>query len=103
MKVAGHQTILCADETWRVSPSDSSGRDFAGVSPRDVDVLRSLDLREDDFGIEPEITAKVCKRKLRIYELPIAYYGRSYAEGKKITWKDGFRAVGVLVATRFSR
>ncbi len=65
-----------------------------------ADVLRSLDLRQDDFAIEPEMTAKVCKRKLRIYELPIAYYGRTYAEGKKITWRDGMRAVQVLVAER---
>ena len=65
-----------------------------------ADVLRSLDLRQDDFAIEPEITGKVCKRKLRIYELPIAYYGRTYAEGKKITWRDGFKALGVLVAIR---
>ena len=63
-------------------------------------VLRSLDLREDDFGIEPEITAKVCKRDLRVYELPISYYGRSYAEGKKITWRDGFKAIFVLVRVR---
>ncbi len=65
-----------------------------------ADVLRSLDLRQNDFAIEPEITAKVCKRRLRIYELPIAYYGRTYDEGKKITWRDGFRAVQVLVAER---
>ncbi len=65
-----------------------------------ADVLRSLDLRQNDFAIEPEITAKVCKRRLRIYELPIAYYGRTYAEGKKITWRDGFRAVQVLVGER---
>jgi glycosyltransferase involved in cell wall biosynthesis len=65
-----------------------------------VDVLRSLVLRQDDFGIEPEITAQVCKRKLRIYEMPIAYYGRQYAEGKKITWRDGVHAVRVLVAER---
>jgi glycosyltransferase involved in cell wall biosynthesis len=64
------------------------------------DVLRSLDLREDDFAIEPEITAKVCLRGLRIYELPIAYYGRTYAEGKKITWRDGFKALAVLVKVR---
>src|SRR5579872_1612198 len=64
------------------------------------DVLRSLDLRENRFGIEPEITAKICKRKLRIYELPISYYGRSYEEGKKITWRDGFRAVWVLLRVR---
>ena len=65
-----------------------------------AEVLRSLDLRRNDFSIEPEITAKVCKRKLRIYELPIAYYGRTYAEGKKISWRDGFRAVQVLVEER---
>ena len=65
-----------------------------------TDVLRSLDLREDDFAIEPEITAKVSKRKLRIYELPISYYGRTYAEGKKITWRDGFKAIWVLVRVR---
>jgi glycosyltransferase involved in cell wall biosynthesis len=67
-----------------------------------TDVLRSLDLREDDFAIEPEITAKVCKRKLRVYELPIAYYGRTYAEGKKITWRDGFKAIRVLLGVRIS-
>jgi glycosyltransferase involved in cell wall biosynthesis len=65
-----------------------------------TDVLRALDLREDDFAIEPEITAKVCKRRLRLYEVPIAYYGRTYEEGKKITWRDGFKAVWVLVRVR---
>jgi glycosyltransferase involved in cell wall biosynthesis len=66
-----------------------------------TEVLRSLELRQDDFGIEPEITAKICKRKLRVYELPIAYYGRTYAEGKKITWRDGFKAIRVLFGVRF--
>jgi len=66
-----------------------------------ADVLRSLDLRQDGFGIEPEITAEVCKRHLRVYELPISYYGRTYAEGKKITWRDGFKAIWVLFAVRF--
>ena len=65
-----------------------------------IEVLRSLDLRENGFGIEPEITGKVCKRKLRIYELPISYYGRTYEEGKKITWRDGFRAIWVLLRVR---
>src|SRR5262249_382830 len=65
-----------------------------------TDVLRSLDLREDDFAIEPEITAKVCKRKLRGYGVPISYYRRSYAEGKKITWRDGFKAIFVLFRVR---
>ena len=66
-----------------------------------TDVLRSFDLREDDFAIEPELAAKVCKRKLRVYELPISYYGRSYAEGKKITWRDGLKAIVVLLRVRF--
>jgi glycosyltransferase involved in cell wall biosynthesis len=66
------------------------------------DVLRSLDLRENRFGIEPEITGKICKQKLRIYELPISYYGRSFDEGKGITWRDGFRAIWVLVRVRLS-
>ena len=65
-----------------------------------VDVLRSLDLREDGFGIEPEITGEVCRRHLRVYELPISYFGRTVAEGKKITWRDGFKAIGVLVTVR---
>jgi glycosyltransferase involved in cell wall biosynthesis len=67
-----------------------------------ADLLRSLDLRENRFGIEPEITAKICKRKLRIYELPISYYGRTFEEGKNITWRDGFRAIWVLLRVRFT-
>jgi glycosyltransferase involved in cell wall biosynthesis len=65
-----------------------------------LEVLRSLDLREDGFGIEPEITGKVCKGKYRIYELPISYYGRTHDEGKKITWRDGLRAIWVLLRVR---
>lgn len=65
-----------------------------------TDVLQSLDLRQDDFSIEPEITAKVCMRRLRLYQVPISYYGRSYDEGKKITWHDGFKAVWVLLRIR---
>jgi glycosyltransferase involved in cell wall biosynthesis len=64
------------------------------------EILLSLDLRQDDFSIEPEITAKVCKRNLRIYQLPISYYGRTYDEGKKITWRDGFKAIWVLIRVR---
>ena len=67
-----------------------------------TEVLRSLDLRQNDFAIEPEITAKICKRKLRVYELPTAYYGRTYAEGKKMTWRDGFKAIRVLLGVRLS-
>jgi glycosyltransferase involved in cell wall biosynthesis len=68
-----------------------------------ADLLRSLELRENRFGLEPEITAQICKRKLRIYELPISYYGRTFEEGKKITWRDGFRAIWVLLRVRFTR
>jgi glycosyltransferase involved in cell wall biosynthesis len=68
-----------------------------------TDVLRSLRLTQDDFAIEPELTGEVCRRGLRIYQLPIAYYGRTYAEGKKITWRDGVKAVRVLVQVRLRR
>jgi glycosyltransferase involved in cell wall biosynthesis len=68
-----------------------------------IDVLRSLHLTQDDFAIEPELTGEVCRRGLRIYQLPIAYYGRTYAEGKKITWRDGVKAVFVLVQVRLRR
>jgi glycosyltransferase involved in cell wall biosynthesis len=67
------------------------------------DVLRTLRLTQDSFAIEPEITGEVCRRRLRIYEMPIAYYGRTYAEGKNITWRDGFKAIAVLFAVRLRR
>ncbi len=57
------------------------------------EVLQGIKLREDRFGFEPEVTAKVAKQGWRVYEVPISYYGRTYAEGKKITWRDGFWAV----------
>jgi glycosyltransferase involved in cell wall biosynthesis len=57
------------------------------------EVIQSIEIEEDRFGFEPEITAKVAKRKLRIYEVGISYYGRTYAEGKKIDYKDGLRAL----------
>ena len=68
-----------------------------------TDVLRSLLLTQDDFAIEAELTGEVCRRGLRIYQLPIAYYGRTYAEGKKITWRDGVKAMFVLVQVRLRR
>jgi glycosyltransferase involved in cell wall biosynthesis len=58
-----------------------------------AEVLQSLTLREDRFGFEAEVTAKVARGPWRIYEVPISYHGRTYAEGKKITWKDGVRGV----------
>ena len=64
------------------------------------DLVRSLTLVSDDFRIEPELTAKVVRWGARLYEVPIAYYGRSFDEGKKITWRDGFLAIGALVRFR---
>jgi len=66
------------------------------------EVLKGIVLRENRFGFEVEITAKVARRPCRIYEVPISYYGRDYSEGKKITWKDGFRALWCIVKYRFS-
>ena len=57
------------------------------------DVVRRIDIEEDRFGFEPEITAKIAKMGCAIYEVGIAYYGRTYEQGKKVDWKDGLRAV----------
>jgi glycosyltransferase involved in cell wall biosynthesis len=65
------------------------------------EVIQSIDLKEDRFGFEVEVTAKVARGRWRIYEVPISYYGRSYEEGKKITWRDGFRALWCIFKYRF--
>ena len=57
------------------------------------EILENIELKSNRFGFEPEFTAKISKANLRIYELPISYYGRTYDDGKKITWKDGFAAI----------
>src|SRR6202171_3919244 len=62
-----------------------------------TDLLKSIPIRSDRFGFEPEIVMKSAKRKLRIYEVPISYHGRTYEEGKKIGWKDGVKALGVIL------
>ena len=64
--------------------------------------LEGITIKSDRFDFEPEITAKILKKKARLYELPISYYGREYAEGKKITWKDGIHAIIALIRFRFS-
>lgn len=61
------------------------------------EALEKLDLKQKRFGFEPEITAKIARQQWRIYEVPIAYYGRTYAEGKKIGWKDGFKAIWCIL------
>ena len=65
-----------------------------------ADLLKSIPLRCNRFGVEPELTAKFAKRGARIFEVPISYRGRTYREGKKITWRDGFRALGVMLRFR---
>ena len=67
----------------------------------DRKLLDSITLRSERFGIEPEVTAKILRTGERIYEVPISYAGREAHEGKKITWKDGFNAISVLVRCRF--
>ncbi|MEW6741197.1 MAG: glycosyltransferase family 2 protein [Planctomycetota bacterium] len=62
-----------------------------------AEVLNKIDIRSKRFGVEPELTAKIAKLKCRIYEVPISYFGRDYAEGKKIGWKDGFQAVWCIL------
>jgi len=62
-----------------------------------TEIIQRIDLKENGFGIEPELTIKVARLKCRIYEIGISYYGRSYVEGKKITWKDGLEAIYVIV------
>ncbi|MFH1023220.1 MAG: glycosyltransferase family 2 protein [Planctomycetota bacterium] len=64
------------------------------------EVIQGMRLRSEDFRIEPEITAKLCRAKCRIYEIPVSYSGRGYAEGKKITWRDGIRALWTLIKYR---
>ncbi len=66
------------------------------------EVLDGIQLRSDRFGFEPEITAKIAKKDWRVYEVPISYAGRTYEEGKKITWKDGVHALWCIIKYKFS-
>ena len=61
------------------------------------DVIKKINIEENRFGFEPEITAKIAKKNLKIYEVSVNYYGRKYSEGKKITWKDGFSAIRCII------
>ncbi len=65
------------------------------------DILKKVQIKSNRFGFEPEITVKVAKIGCRIYEVPISYYGRTYKEGKKVTWKDGFAAFYYLLRYKF--
>lgn len=70
---------------------------FRGELIREI----ARDLESKRFGFEPEVTSRVARKNVRIYEVGISYYGRSYEEGKKITWKDGVKAVGTIIKYRF--
>ena len=61
------------------------------------DLIKSINLEEERFGFEPEITAKIAKKKIRIFEVGVKYFGRTYSEGKKITWRDGFSALRCII------
>jgi glycosyltransferase involved in cell wall biosynthesis len=67
----------------------------------ETDIIKSIKIKSNKFTVEPEMTAKILKKKIRIYEVPISYYGREYSEGKKITWRDGFGALAAIIWYRF--
>jgi glycosyltransferase involved in cell wall biosynthesis len=66
-----------------------------------AEVLKDITIKSNRFGVEPELTAKVAKKRWRIYEVPIRYHGRDYSQGKKITWRDGIAAIFHIVRFRF--
>ena len=68
-----------------------------------TEIIKSIDLKEDRFGFEPEITAKLARKRLRIYEVGISYSGRTYDEGKKIGWKDGIQAIWCILKYSLTR
>jgi glycosyltransferase involved in cell wall biosynthesis len=97
-KVGNRALSLITNVLYNTTLSDME----TGYKAFTLEVLRKIEpLYESDFRIEPELTAKICRGNFRIYEVPIAYYGRSYDEGKKITWRDGFPALYALVKYRF--
>ena len=62
-----------------------------------AEIIKNINLQENKFGFEPEVTAKIAKKNIKIYEVGIKYFGRKYSEGKKITWKDGFSAIRCII------
>jgi glycosyltransferase involved in cell wall biosynthesis len=97
-KVGNKTLSLVTNVLYNTTLSDME----TGYKAFTLEVLRAIEpLHESDFRIEPELTAKICRGGFRVFEVPISYYGRSYAEGKKITWRDGFPALVALVKYRF--
>ena len=66
-----------------------------------AEVIKGIELKEDRFGFEPEVTAKIAKKNIKIFEVGISYFGRKYNEGKKITWKDGLSAIRCIIKYNF--
>jgi glycosyltransferase involved in cell wall biosynthesis len=97
--VGNRLLALLTNVLWNTTLSDME----TGYKAFRGELVRAFELTEDDFRIEPEITANVLDRKLRLYQIPIAYYGRAYEEGKKISWRDGMPAVWTLLRLRFAR
>lgn len=95
--VGNRVLALLTNILWNTTLSDME----TGYKAFRGEIVRSFELRENDFRIEPEITSQVLSRKLRLYQLPIAYYGRTQEEGKKISWRDGFPAIWTLLRMRF--
>src|SRR5919199_4479156 len=95
--VANRLLSLLTNVLWNTTLSDME----TGYKAFRGEIVRDFELTEEDFRIEPEITANVLDRRLRLYQLPISYYGRAYAEGKKISWRDGPPAVWTLLRLRF--
>ncbi|HEX8066840.1 MAG TPA: glycosyltransferase family 2 protein [Thermoleophilaceae bacterium] len=94
--VGNRMLALLTNVLWNTTLSDME----TGYKAFRGEIVRSFQLHENDFRIEPELTANVLDRKLRLYQLPIAYYGRTTGEGKKISWRDGLPAVWTLLRLR---
>ena len=97
--VGNRGLALITNILWNTTLSDME----TGYKAFRGEIIRSFELESEDFRIEPELTGNVLNRRLRLYQLPISYYGRTHGEGKKITWVDGFPAVWTLLRMRFGR
>jgi glycosyltransferase involved in cell wall biosynthesis len=91
--VANRALTLLSNMTTNLNLTDME----TGYKAFRIDVVRRLSVESERFGVEPELTAKIARLGCRVYEVPISYHGRTYAEGKKISWVDGVKAVGAIV------
>jgi glycosyltransferase involved in cell wall biosynthesis len=90
---------LCANMLFNTTFTDLE----TGYKAFRAEIFKDFPFRSTSFGFEVEFTAHVIKKKLRVYEVPISYYGRTYEEGKKLTWKDGFKALYWIFYCKFSK